>query len=162
MPLQGHGGAIGFAIICRCAAVLCHKPGKHLAKNGVGVFHPDLFERLFEGYQDKVKESVDEGRVCVDDIVALHECHAMGDFNVGTIIGVSASTVVGYICNFRGKRIVRIWVCLATKIVAVECGINGNVQEIHLLGDGGLLCLGTFSQVLKEIVEDKEVGATQT
>jgi hypothetical protein len=29
-------------------------------------------------------------------------------------------------------------------------------------GDGGLVCLGTFAQVLKEIVEDKEVGGTKT
>jgi hypothetical protein len=29
-------------------------------------------------------------------------------------------------------------------------------------GDGGLVCLGTLAQVLKEIVEDKMVGGTQT
>ncbi len=42
-PLQGHGGLIGIAIISRCVAVLCDEPGKHFAKNGVGVFHADLF-----------------------------------------------------------------------------------------------------------------------
>jgi hypothetical protein len=41
-------------------------------------------------------------------------------------------------------------------------GIDGNVQEIHLLGDGGLVCLGTLAQILKKIVEDKKVGGTQT
>jgi hypothetical protein len=82
----------------------------------------------------------------------------MGDFDVGVIVGVGASTVVGYICNFRGGKIVRIRVCLASGIVAVEGGINGNVQENHLLGDRGLVCLGTFAQVLKEIVRRKRLG----
>jgi hypothetical protein len=58
---------------------------------------------LFEGYWDKVKESIDKGRVHVDDIAALLECHAMGDFDVGKIFGVGASTVAGYIRYFRGK-----------------------------------------------------------
>jgi hypothetical protein len=44
----------------------------------------------------------------------------------------------------------------------LEGGINGNVQEIHLLGYVGLMSLGTFAQVLKEIVEDKEVEGAQT
>jgi hypothetical protein len=96
-------------------------------KNGVGVFHPDLFIRLFEGDWDKVKERINEGGVHVDDVVVLLECHAVYDFDVGTIIGVGASTAVGYICNFRGKWIVHIRVCLATRMVSVEGGINGNV-----------------------------------
>ncbi len=50
---------------------------------------------MFESYQDEVKESIDEGRVHVDDVVALLECHTMGDFDVGAIVGVGASTVVG-------------------------------------------------------------------
>jgi hypothetical protein len=115
---------------------------------------------LFEGYQDKVEESIDEGGVHVDDIVALLECHAMGDFDISAIVGVGASTVVGHICDFRGERIVCIGVCLASGKVALEGGINGNIQEIHLIGDGGLVCLCTFAQVLKEIVEDKEAGGT--
>ncbi len=86
----------------------------------------------------------------------------MGDFDVGTIVGVGASTVVGYICNFGRKRVICIGVCLAARVVAVKGGINCNVQEIHLFGDGGLVCLGTLAQVLKEIVEDKKVGGTQT
>ncbi len=73
----------------------------------------------------------------------------MGDFDAGVIVGVSTSPVIGYIRDFRGGRIVRIGVCLAAKIVAVEGGINGNVQKIHLLGEGGLVCLGTFAQVSK-------------
>ncbi len=97
---------IGFAIIHRCEAILPDKPGKHLAKSRVGVFHPDLFVRLFEDYLDKVKESIDKGRGYVDDVVALLECHAVGDFDVGAITGVGASTVVGYICDFRGIWIV--------------------------------------------------------
>ncbi len=75
--------------------LLCHKPGKHLAKNRVGVFHPDLYVRLFEGYWDKVKESVNEGRIHVDDVVVLLECHAISDFDIGMILGFVASTVVG-------------------------------------------------------------------
>ncbi len=86
----------------------------------------------------------------------------MGDFDVGAIIGVDASTVVGYIRDFGRKRVVRIGVCLTAGVVAVEGGIDGNVQEIHLFGDGGLVCLGTLAQVLKEIVEDKKVGGNQT
>ncbi len=86
----------------------------------------------------------------------------MGDFDIGTIVGVSASSVVGYIGNFGRKRVVCIGVCLATGVVAVEGGIDGNVQEIHLFGDGGLVCLGTLAQVPKEIVEYKKVGGTQT
>jgi hypothetical protein len=46
--------------------------------------------------------------------------------------------------------------------VSVEGGINSNIQETHLFAYGGLLHLGTFSQVLKEIVEDKDVGGAQT
>jgi hypothetical protein len=136
---------IGFAVVRRCVAVLCHKPGTYLAKNRVEVFHPDLLVGLFEGNQDEVKESVNKGGVNVDDIAALLECHAVGDFDVGAIVGVSASTVVGYIRNFERKRVVRIGVCLATRIVAIEGGIDGNVQESHLFGDGELVCLGTLA-----------------
>jgi hypothetical protein len=132
-------------VVRRCAAVLCYKPGKHLAKIGVGVFHLDLLLELFEGNRDEVKESVDEGRFHVDDFVALLECHAVGDFDVGAIVAVGTSTVVGYIHNFERKRIVRIRVCLAAGVVAIEDGIDGNVQEIHLFGDGGLVCLGTLA-----------------
>jgi hypothetical protein len=135
---------------------------QNLAKNRDWVFHPDLLIGLFEGNWDKVKEKVNEGGVHVDDVVALLECHAVGDFDVGTIVGAGASTVVGYIRNFVRKRVVRIGVCLAAGVVAVEGGIDGNVQKIHLFGDGGLVCLGTLSQVLKEIVEDKKVGGAQT
>jgi hypothetical protein len=142
--------------------LFCHKPGKHIAKNRVWVFHLDLLVGLLEGNRDKVEESITEGRVHVDDVIALLECHAVGDFDIGTIIGVGASTVVGYIRDFGRKRVVRIGVCLAAGVVAIEGGVNGNVQEIHLFGDGGLVCLGTLAQVLKEIVEDKKVGGTQT
>jgi hypothetical protein len=100
---------------------------------------------LFESNRDEVKESVNEGGVHVDDVVASLECHAMGDFDVGAIIGVGASTVVGYIHDFGRKRVVCIGVCLAAGVVAVEGGIDGNVQEIHLFGDGGLVCLGTLA-----------------
>jgi hypothetical protein len=100
---------------------------------------------LFEDNRDKVKESINERRVHVDDLVASLECHAVGDFAIGTIIGVSASTVVGYIRNFKRKGIVHIRVCLATGVVAIKGGINGNVQEIHLFGDEGLVCLGTLA-----------------
>ncbi len=86
----------------------------------------------------------------------------MGDFDVGTIVGVGAPTVVRNIHNFREKWIVRIGVCLATGIVSIEGGINGNIQVIHLFGYGGLVSFGTFAQVLKEIVENKEVGGAQT
>jgi hypothetical protein len=58
---------------------------------------------LFEGNGDKVKERVNKGGVHVDDVVALLECHAVSNFDVGMIVGVSASTVVGNICDFRGK-----------------------------------------------------------
>jgi hypothetical protein len=126
------------------------------------VFHSDLPVGLFEGIRDKVKESINEGRVHVDDVIALLECHAVGDFDVGTIVSVGASTVVGYIQDFSRKRVVRIGVYLTAGVVAVEAGINGNVQEIHLFGDGGLVCLGTLAQVLKEIVEDKKAWGTQT
>jgi hypothetical protein len=114
-------------------------------KNRVGIFHPDLLIGLFEGNQDEVKESVDEGGVHVDEVLALLEYHAVGDFDVGAIVGVSASTVVGYIRDFGRKRVVHIGVCLTTGVVALEGGINGNVQEIHLFGDGGLVCLGTLA-----------------
>jgi hypothetical protein len=83
--------------------------------------------------RDKVKKSGNEGRVQVDDAVALLECHAVGDFDVGAIVGIGASTVVGYIHDFRGKWIVHIGVCLAARIVSVEGGIDGNIKEIHLL-----------------------------
>jgi hypothetical protein len=87
-----------------CGHIL-HEPGKHLAKDGVRIFHPDLFVQLFEGNGDEVKENLDEGGVHVDDVVSL-ECHVLGDFDIGTIVGVGAPTVVGNICNFRGKWIV--------------------------------------------------------
>ncbi len=54
----------------------------------------------------------------------------MGDFDVDAIIGVNASTVVGYICDFRGKWIVYIGVCLTARIMSLEGGIDGNVEEI--------------------------------
>jgi hypothetical protein len=111
VPFQGHGGAIGFAIISRCAAVFWDEPGKHLAQNGVKIFHPDLFVELLEGNGEEVKESVDEGRVHVDDVVGLLECHAVCEFDIGMIIGVGALTVVGNIHDFRGEWVVRIGVC---------------------------------------------------
>ncbi len=77
-------------------------------KNRVWVIHPDLLIGLFEGNQDEVKERVNEGGVHVNDVVALLECHALGDLDVGAIVDVGASSVVGYICNFGRKRIVRI------------------------------------------------------
>ncbi len=79
--------------------------------------------------QDKVEESVDEGRVRVDDVVALLECHAVGGFDVGAIVGVGVSTVVGYTSDFGRKRVVPIRVCLATRVAAKEGGIDGNIQE---------------------------------
>ncbi len=133
-----------------------------MQKNRVWVFHPDLIVGLFEGNRDKVEEGVDEGGAHVDDVVVLLKCHAMGDFDVGTIVGVGASTVVGYIHDFGRKRVVYIGVCRTTGVVAVEGGIDGKVQEIHLFGDGGLVSLCALAQVLKEIVEDKKVGGTQT
>jgi hypothetical protein len=69
----------------------------------------------------------------------------MGDFDIGATVGVRASTEVGYIRNFERKRIVCIRVCLATGIVATEGRINGHIQEIHLLGDEGLVYLGTLA-----------------
>jgi hypothetical protein len=42
-------------------------------------------------------------------------------------VGVNASTVIGYICNFRGKWIVRIGACLAARIVSAKGGIGGKV-----------------------------------
>ncbi len=86
----------------------------------------------------------------------------MDDFDVGMIVGVGASTVVGHIWDFRGKWIVCIGVCLTAGIVSIEGGIDGNLWEIHLFGYGGLVRLGTFAQVPKKIVEDEEVGGAQT
>ncbi len=97
---------------------------------------------MFESNWDKVEESVDEGGVHVDDVFASLECCAVGDFDIGTILGVGVSTVVGRIRNFRGKWVVRIGVCLAAGIVSIEGGIDGNVQEIHLLGYGGTFVFG--------------------
>jgi hypothetical protein len=51
----------------------------------------------------------------------------VGYFDVGAIIGVGESTVVGYICDFRVNWIVRIGACLTTRIVSLEGGIDGNV-----------------------------------
>jgi hypothetical protein len=97
-----------------------------------------------KGNRGKVKESIGEGVVHVGDVVALLECHAMGDFDVGTIIAVSASTVVVYICNFERKRIVRIGVCLPTGVMAIEDGIDGNICHAH-----GNNFYGYGGQVLK-------------
>ncbi len=117
---------------------------------------------MFEGNGNKVKECIDEGVVHVCDVVALFEGHAMGDLDVGMIVSVGGPTVFGNIGDFRGKCIVGIGVCLAAGIVPVEGGIDGNVQEIHLFGYRGLVGLGTFTHILEEIVEDKEVGGAQT
>ncbi len=81
---------------------------------------------MCEGEKDEVEESIIEGRVHDDGVIVLLECHAIGDFDVGAIIGVGASTVVGYICDFRGKWIVPNRVCLATGIVSIEGEIDGN------------------------------------
>ncbi len=62
----------------------------------------------------------------------------MGDFDVGAIVGVGASTVVGYIRNFSRKKVVRIRVSLAAGEVAVEGGINGNVRRFIFLEMGDL------------------------
>ncbi len=82
---------------------------------------------MFEGNRDKIKESIAKRGVHVNDVIALLECHAVGDFDVGAIVGVGASTVVGYIRDFERKRIVCIRVCLAARVVAIEGWIDGNV-----------------------------------
>ncbi len=109
-----------------------------------------------------VKESINEGGVHIDDVITLLECYSVGDFDIGTIVGVCVSTVVGHISDFRGKWVVCIGVCLVAEIVSIESEINDKLQEIHLFGYWGLVCLGTFAQELKEIVEDKEVWGAQT
>ncbi len=86
----------------------------------------------------------------------------MGDLEVGMIISFSAPTVVWNVGNFRAKWTVGIGVYLATRVLFVVGGIDGNIQEIHLFGYGGLVGLGTFAHILKEIVEDKEVGCAKT
>jgi hypothetical protein len=106
MQFQGHGGANDSAMVSTCAAIFCDKPGEHLVKNGVGIFHLDLFVQLFEGNCDEVEESIDEVGVHFFDIVVLLECYDLGEFDVGMIIGVVASTVIWHISNFRGKWIV--------------------------------------------------------
>jgi hypothetical protein len=86
----------------------------------------------------------------------------VGDFDIGTIISVGASTVIGNVRDFRGKWIDRIGVFLAAGILFVEGGIHDNVQEMYLFGYGRLVSLGPFAQVLKKIVADEEVRSAQT
>ncbi len=57
MPFQGHGSAIGFVIVSRCAAVLCDEPSKHLAKKGVGVSHPNCSYDYLKATKSRLRKA---------------------------------------------------------------------------------------------------------
>jgi hypothetical protein len=155
VPFQCHHGAICFAVLCRCAAVFQDEPVKHLAEDGVGVFHPPLLVCLFEDNRDQIKEHVDEHGVHVDNVVVLLQRHPMGALPGGTIVRVDGAGIVGHVGDISGEGITINRVSLVACIMFVEVGVDRDIQQVHLLGDGGFVHLGAFAHVLQEIVEDK-------
>ncbi len=155
MPFRCHHGAIHFAVLCQCAAVFEYKPVKHLAEDGIGVFHLLLLICLFEGIGYQIKERVDERGVHVDNVIALLQCHPMGALPGGVIVRVNGAGIVGHVRDIGGEGMTINRVSLVACIMFVEVGVDRDIQQVHLLGDGGFVHLGTFAHVLQEIVEDK-------
>ena len=94
-------------------AVIHNKPAKQFVEDRVGVFHPNLLIGLFEGNRDEVKESIVEHCVHDDEVMLLFQGHSMGELDVGLVVGVGASGVIGDIINFIGERVIVIRVCFS-------------------------------------------------
>jgi hypothetical protein len=109
----------------------------------------------FKGNEDQIKERVDERGVHVDNIVALLQRHPVGALLSSAIVRVNGAGIVGHVGDNSGEGITINRVSLVACIMFVEVGVDRNIQQVHLLGDGGFVHLGTFAHVLQEIVEDK-------
>ncbi len=136
-------------------AVFKNKPVKHLAKDGIGVFHPLLLIYLFEGNRDQIKERVDEHGVHVDNVVVLLQRHPVGALPGGGIVQVDGAGIVRHIGDIGREGITINGVSLVACIMFVEVRVDRDIQQVHLLGDGGFVHLGAFAYVLQEIVENK-------
>ena len=111
---------------------------------------------------NKVQEGIDEGLVHVDDVVLLFEDHGVRGFDSSAVVRVNGASIIEDIVDFGGERIVVDGICLTAGIVRLEGGVDGSIKEVHFLGDGRFVRLGTFAHVLEQIVENKEGGCAQT
>ncbi len=155
MQFRCHHGVICFTVLCQCAAVFEDKPVEHLAEDGVGVFHPLLLVCLFEGNGDQIKEHLNECIVHVDNVAAFLQRHPVGALPGGAIVQVDGADIVRHVGDIGGEGITINWVSLVACIMFVEVGVDRDMQQVHLLGDGGFVSLGAFAHVLQEIIEDK-------
>ncbi len=73
----------------------------------------------------------------------------MHDFHSSALIVVVAAVKVGYLVNVGGECIVSGGINFAGGVMGVQGRVHYCVQQVHLLGDGRLVRLGTFSDVLE-------------
>ncbi len=79
----------------------------------------------------------------------------MGALPSGAIIQVNGAGIVRHVGDIGGEGITINGVSLIACIMFVEVGVDRDIQQVHFLGDGGFVHLGTFAHVLQEIIEDK-------
>jgi len=94
VPPEAHRIAIGGAIFSGSASIFGDKPREHFAKNGVGVFHANLFLELPERDRNKVEEGINERRVHVDDIVASFLGQAVRCFDGRADVCVGSTGII--------------------------------------------------------------------
>jgi hypothetical protein len=109
----------------------------------------------FKGNGDQIEEHVDECGVHDDNVIALLQRHSMGALSSGMIVRVDGAGIVRHVRDNSGEGIKINVVRLVACIMFVEVRVDHNIQQVHLLGDGGFVRLGAFAHVLQEIVEDK-------
>jgi hypothetical protein len=65
------------------------------------------------------------------------------------IVVAVACDEIEYFINVIGERIIVGRVCFTGGVVYVEARVHCDIEQIHLLGDGRLVCLRTFADVLE-------------
>ena len=103
VPFKGYRVAIRRSIFGGRSTVLGDKPGKHLAENGVWVFHADLLVGLLESDGNEVEEGIDERRVHVDDVIASLLGQTVRRFDGGALVCINGPGVVGHTLGSGGK-----------------------------------------------------------
>jgi len=111
-----------------------------------------LFVGLPERDRNKVEEGVDERRVHVDNVGASFLGQAVRRFDGSAGVRVDGTGIIGHVVGLGGEGIVTIRICLCAGVVCVERVVDGDVQQVHLLGDGQFVRLRTFAHVLEQIV----------
>ena len=149
MPVGGHCRPIGFVIFGGSASILGDEPVEALAKDCVWVHHPLLFVEDFESRRDEANEGVDERGVHVDDVVARFEENRVRYFCTRAIVVSGSRAEIRHFIDIVGERIFVVRIRFTCGVVQVEVWIHRDVEQVHLLGDGRLMRLCAFADVLE-------------